>query len=364
MTRYRAFIHLLPAVLAAWPWAGCAEVDTDGLDAGWEAPPDNEMILEELQREQCNNIDDDGNGLVDDGLGEMGELIEPCSTECGDGWRSCFSGEWWPCDAPRPRSDGTCPCEDGDERTCETACGVGTQTCSDGHWSACSSGSGEEEICDNGIDDDCDGQIDEGDCGCEHGDSKPCGEEEGECEPGTQLCVYGEWDDCLGYVGPKPEACNGLDDDCDGVADNNMDGDAYEENDTCDWGARVPDAAEDAVEQAFHGTVMPDGDEDWFRLRTVEGTHLCVPFTEQCCFELTVTISVTEGTLPTMCLYMDGCSGSTSGCTTSGQSSLEGSYSGTCSYDDSRDFALKVSLPPGESNCHEYTVRYSFTLND
>jgi hypothetical protein len=360
---------LLPGIVLAS--IACAEVDTDVPDAPpdlvVDVPVDGEFILEELQREQCNNQDDDGNGRVDDGAGEMGELIEACSTSCGDGWKSCFSGEWWPCSAGEPRPDGTCPCpEEGKEQTCTTPCGVGMQTCLDGRWTACSAGTGEEEICDNNIDDDCDGEIDEGECGCEAGSTKACGSDTGECEAGTQSCRDGSWQDCVGDQGPEPEECNGLDDDCDGTTDNVTDGDRYEENDACTYAARVPDAPEDGAANAFQGTMAPAAEEDWYFIKTVEGSHWCVPMTEQCCFTLRVVVSVPEGTLPLMCLYFDGCAGisSPAGCTSTGQDTLIAEYSGTCSLGDDKEFALKLFMPSGQSNCHDYTVTYTFTLED
>jgi MYXO-CTERM domain-containing protein len=41
---------------------------------------------------------------------------------------------------------------------------------------------------------------------------------EGECELGTTMCVAGMII-CTGYQGPRPETCNGLDEDCDGDVD-------------------------------------------------------------------------------------------------------------------------------------------------
>ncbi len=371
----RALAIALLARLALIPLAaGCVEAgDGPGSDAPidmaadvvewFEIPVDSETIVEGL--EICNGEDDDENGLIDDGTGEHGELIEACSTECGEGFRSCFNGEWWPCSAPETNPDGTCSCEPGDERSCETPCGVGTQTCEDeGFWGVCSAGSGGDEICDNGIDDDCDGSIDEGDCGCLDGDTKECGDDTGECRGGTQTCHSGEWGECTGQVGPMPEQCNGLDDDCDDIVDNNIDGDRYETNNECSYWERIPDAVEDGVEQAFEATLAPAGDVDWFKVHTVEGSHVCVPFTGQCCFELRLSISVTEGPTPKLCYYLDDCGTTPDGCTGPGENSVTASYSGTCSYDDGKIIYLQITEPDGEINCHEYTVRYRFVLND
>jgi len=55
--------------------------------------------------------------------------------------------------------------------------------------------------------------------GCMEGDMRPCGSGVGRCEVGYQQCIGGAWTACMGGVGPVPEACSGLDEDCDGAVD-------------------------------------------------------------------------------------------------------------------------------------------------
>lgn len=43
----------------------------------------------------------------------------------------------------------------------------------------------------------------------------------GACKAGKQRCTDGNWGPCLGEVTPQPERCNGIDDDCDGQIDGN-----------------------------------------------------------------------------------------------------------------------------------------------
>jgi hypothetical protein len=70
------------------------------------------------------------------------------------------------------------------------------------------------EIC-NALDDDCDGSIDETDPSID----RECGKDEGICEAGRLRCVAGTLR-CIGGVMPGMEQCNGMDDDCDGTIDN------------------------------------------------------------------------------------------------------------------------------------------------
>ena len=115
------------------------------------------------------------------------------------------------------------------------------------------------EVCDNDVDDDLDGEIDE-ECSCAADDSRACypGPAEtlglGVCHGGMQTCdmsfEFGTWGACEGAVLPGVEVLgNGLDDDCDGAAD------CLDEELSPDAAcAPPPDPCAGAVEQFGNGT--------------------------------------------------------------------------------------------------------------
>jgi hypothetical protein len=130
-------------------------------------------------------------------------------------------------------------CTPGETRQCGPdtnagSCEFGTQLCGeDEQWGECEGAIyPTNEVCSNGLDDDCDGTIDEEDCElpCTPGETRQCGPEAdaGICEFGSQLCNdAGAWGQCDGAVYPATEVCgNGLDDDCDGTID---EADCFEE---------------------------------------------------------------------------------------------------------------------------------------
>jgi MYXO-CTERM domain-containing protein len=162
--------------------------------------------------EECNCQDDNCNGQIDEGL-PPNACGQPCGcavpTEVCDGLdnncngdidegfmvgASCFNNGVGAC-----RRGGILACKPDKSGT---FCDAPTVT-------------PQPEVC-NGIDDNCNGQIDEGTL---PGVGEKCGNGLGTCQSGTFVCQNGQLV-CNATGMPMAEVCNGKDDNCDGVIDN------------------------------------------------------------------------------------------------------------------------------------------------
>ena len=182
--------------------------------------------------EICDGKDNDCNGTTDDNIVGSGLA---CGTDVGEctkgtlacmlvlpaGWTMLCVGGADPtseiCDAKDNDCDGSTD-EDYPEKgkICGTnigECKAGTYVCQAGQLSCQGVVGSTFEVCD-GKDNDCNGVIDDN----VFGEGDFCGSSVGECKPGTQKCVGGKFI-CVGEVGPSTEICDGKDNDCDGTAD-------------------------------------------------------------------------------------------------------------------------------------------------
>ncbi len=181
--------------------------------------------------EVCDGKDNDCNGIVDGAA-----TSQQCSTDCGAGFILCVAGELQECDAPQQNSCldyVTCQ----PYVTCEACPPKPTETC-------------------NGLDEDCDGKIDEDigaiDCGL------------GICAHTVAGCENGQPIDCDPLLGAQQEICDGLDNNCDGETDEGLLKTLYLDNDKDGYGDPDISVAVCVAEDGYSSNNLDcdDSDED------------------------------------------------------------------------------------------------------
>jgi hypothetical protein len=207
-------ISTAPATDTCAPSDFCEDLDGDtfgrGPACGGTDCDDSNARLNTVSAEVCDNRDNDCDGQSDEQVATNGD--------------SCDTGLLGVCQS------GALTCVRGNNN-CTPSQTAGTESC-------------------NGLDDDCDGETDENadsealTAECYSGLAGTAGI--GICQSGLRICADGTFDACEGEVLPETEICNGLDDDCDGIVDDgftiavyfrDLDGDGF--GDITDPGLRT-----------------------------------------------------------------------------------------------------------------------------
>jgi hypothetical protein len=223
------------------------------------------------QSEVCNGLDDNCDGQVDEGCActdgaSQGCYSGPADTlnvgPCAQGTQFCKGGQWSPCadeTLPSPEScdavDNNCngAIDDGNPgggATCNAGlpglCGQGNTKCQNGQFVCAQVNFPAAEKCD-GLDNNCDGQSDEGNPG---GGQACVTNLPGLCAQGTLMCAGGGQAKCVPDVMPSAETCDGADNNCNGVVDEGNPGGG----EACDTG--LPGACGSGITTCANGDVQ------------------------------------------------------------------------------------------------------------
>ena len=293
------------AVDEAFPLKGqaCDGSDSDACADGYWLCNGTDLACNDdnvTKTEVCNNADDDCDGVVDEGFAQKGQACDgPDADLCNEGTWSC-NGTSLVCTDNTGNNIEVCnnidddcngAVDEGFDQKGQPCDGSDGDYCKEGTWQcngtgvSCSDNTGTNTESCNGVDDDCDGWVDES---LVQSCNTMCGS-------GSELCSNGSWTGCTAQQpktcydygtcsntsmcvtncpGQPAETCNLQDDDCDGKMDEGFYGDLSNGNsDFPDaWSVSIPQEGEypNTLGGTVYGKLLPQDDHDWFTLKATE----------------------------------------------------------------------------------------------
>ena len=258
----------------------CVDQDGDGYgngcSPGFDCNDENPAVHENAE-ELCDGLDNNCDDEIDEGCPCLDGSIRHCYSadpalidvgRCQAGYQICENELWGACLSEILPVAESC---DGLDNNCNGEVDEGeTNDCG-----IC--GDVPDELCGDRLDNNCDGTIDESSAGCDCDDRthQPCygGPPHtlgvGLCSGGTFDCEGTDWGICRGETIPTDEVCDGEDNDCDGLTDEGL------TNACGDCGVPTPREVCDGVDNDCDGTI----DEG---LTLTCGQCSAVGLTEQC----------------------------------------------------------------------------------
>src|SRR3989338_2608051 len=179
-------------------WDGlpvCTDIDNDGYTNCANDCEEDDAAVNPGANEVCNDIDDNCNDAIDEGFDNDNDGFSTCENDCNDTDANMNPSAAETCDILYNNCNSAI-----DEGLGTTECGVGAcwsivENCVNGNLQTCSQGTPTADVCENGIDEDCDGEADESaDCACLDKDSdgfttcqNDCDDNSAAIHPGAQI---------------------------------------------------------------------------------------------------------------------------------------------------------------------------------